>query len=76
MSATPHIPYLKTQITNYTTLITQLTYRIARLKSVRKTTKRAQYINYHQIQARRNLLADYINCLNYYQNYLDLLSSC
>ena len=76
MSATPQIAYIKTQITHYQTLIRQVSFRIQRFQLARKTTKRAQYINYHQIQARRNLLADYLNHLHYYQNYLDLLSGC
>ena len=66
MSATPQIAYIKAQITHYQTLIHQVTFRIQRLQLARKTTKRAQYINYLQIHARRNLLVDYINCLDYY----------
>ena len=76
MSATPHIPYLKTQITHYQTLIKQVNRRINRLKSARPTTQRAQYINHQQLQARRVLRHDYYNHLFYYQNYLDLLSGC
>ena len=72
----PLTSYHKSLITYFTTQINQLTHRIHRLKLARPTTKRAQYINYHQIQARRSLLADYINHLHYYQNYLDLLSGC
>ena len=76
MSATPHTPYLKTQITHYQTLIKQVNHRINRLKSTKPTTKRAQYIIHQQIQARRILRHDYYNDLHYYQNYLDLLSGC
>ena len=76
MSATPHISYVKTQITYYQTLIKQVNRRINRLKSARPTTKRAQYINHQQLQARRVLRHNYYNDLHYYQNYLDLLSGC
>lgn len=74
--AIPFISYHKTQITQYRDLIHQTAYRIARLKLARKTTPRAEYINYHQIQARRHLIADYYNCLDCHQAYLDLLSGC
>ena len=74
--ATPFIAYHKTQITHYHDLIHRTAYCIAQLKLARKTTKRAQYIQYHQIQARRHLLADYYNYLDFHQTYLDLLSGC
>lgn len=76
MSATPHIPFLKTQITHHLTLIKQVNCRINRLKFSRPTTKRAQYIVHQQLTARRILRHDYYNHLHYYQNYLDFLSGC
>ena len=72
----PFIAYHKSRIAYFKTLIKQLTHRIHRLKLASPTTNRAQYIIYHQIQARRHLLIDYISHLNYYQYYLDLLSGC
>ena len=72
----PYISYHKSRITYFTTQLKQLTHRIHRLKLARPTTKRAQYINYHHLQARRNLLAHNYNCLHHHQDYLDLLSGC
>ena len=57
--ATPFIAYDKTQIIHYRDLIHQTAYRIAQFKLARQTTKRALNIQYHQIQARRHLLAEY-----------------
>lgn len=73
---TPFTAYHKSRITYFKTLIKQLTHRIHHLKLARPTTKRARYINYQQIQARRNLLAHNYNCLHHHQDYLDLFSGC
>ena len=74
--ATPFISYHKLKVTYYRELVYQIAYCITCLKTARKTTRRAQFMQFHQITSRRNLLAHYTNCLHFHMNKLDILSGC
>ena len=74
--ATPFISYHKLKVTYNREVVYQTAYRIACLKTTRKTTRHAQFIQFHQITSRRNLFAHYTNCLHYHLNKLDILSGC